>query len=67
MAVPGASVTSPGYVLLAEIPGNGYILDWDANGDGQLDSQDGGTQTPVWPSWLKLVRSRDNVHRLLLD
>jgi hypothetical protein len=52
-----ASNTSPGYVLLAETPGNGYILDWDANGDGQLDSQDGGNQTSVWPSWLKLVRS----------
>jgi hypothetical protein len=51
------SNTSPGYVLLAETPGNGYILDWDANGDGQLDSQDGGNQTSVWPSWLKLVRS----------
>ncbi|HWG27546.1 NEW3 domain-containing protein [Actinospica sp.] len=54
--VTGAN-TSPGYVLLAETPGNGYILDWDANGDGQLDSQDGGNQTSVWPSWLKLVRS----------
>ena len=52
-----AANTSPGYVLLAETPGNGYILDWDANGDGQLDSQDGGNQTSVWPSWLKLVRS----------
>ncbi len=68
--VTGAN-TSPGYVLLAETPGNGYILDWDANGDGQLDSQDGGNQTSVWPSWLKLVRSgttytgyysTDNVH-----
>jgi hypothetical protein len=54
--VTGAN-TSAGYVLLAETPGNGYILDWDANGDGQLDSQDGGNQTSVWPSWLKLVRS----------
>jgi hypothetical protein len=54
--VTGAN-TSGGYVLLAETPGNGYILDWDANGDGQLDSQSGGTQTAVYPSWLKLVRS----------
>jgi hypothetical protein len=54
--VTGAN-TSPGYVLLAETPGNGYILDSDANGDGQLDTQSGGTQTSVYPSWLKLVRS----------
>jgi hypothetical protein len=54
--VTGAN-TAPGYVLLAETPGNGYILDWDANGDGQLDSQSGGTTTAAYPSWLKLVRS----------
>ncbi|MCU1686849.1 MAG: glycoside hydrolase clan [Amycolatopsis sp.] len=51
------SATSPGYVLLAETPQNGYILDWDANGDGQFESQSGGTQTAGYPSWLKLVRS----------
>jgi len=51
------SNTSPGYVLLAETPGNGYILDSDVSGDGQLDTQSGGTQTSVYPSWLKLVRS----------
>ena len=72
--VTGAN-TSPGYVLLAETPGNGYILDWDANGDGQLDTQSGGTQTATYPSWLKLVRSgttytgyysTDDVHWILV-
>ncbi|MFB7496369.1 NEW3 domain-containing protein [Streptomyces sp. NPDC056161] len=46
---------SPGYVALVETPGNGYLLDWDSNGDGQLDSQD-STGTATYPSWLKLVR-----------
>jgi Alpha galactosidase A/Alpha galactosidase C-terminal beta sandwich domain/NPCBM-associated, NEW3 domain of alpha-galactosidase len=46
---------SPGYLALVETPGNGYLLDWDSDGDGQLDSQDSaGTATS--PSWLKLVR-----------
>ncbi len=49
------SGTSPGYLALVETPGNGYLLDWDANGDGQLDSQD-STGTAAYPSWLKLVR-----------
>ncbi|WP_079138663.1 NEW3 domain-containing protein, partial [Actinacidiphila rubida] len=46
---------SPGYLALVETPGNGYLLDWDADGDGQLDSQD-STGTATYPSWLKLVR-----------
>ncbi|WP_308012086.1 NEW3 domain-containing protein [Actinacidiphila acidipaludis] len=46
---------SPGYLALVETPGNGYLLDWDSDGDGQLDSQD-STGTATYPSWLKLVR-----------
>ncbi|WP_249416119.1 alpha-galactosidase [Streptomyces sp. TS71-3] len=49
------SDTSPGYLALVETPGNGYLLDWDADGDGKLDSQD-STGTATYPSWLKLVR-----------
>jgi alpha galactosidase A-like protein/alpha galactosidase C-like protein/alpha-galactosidase-like protein len=47
---------SPGYLALVETPGNGYLLDWDSNGDGQLDSQD-SAGTATYPSWLKLVRN----------
>jgi alpha-galactosidase len=53
--------SSPGYAILAEAPGKGYVLQWDSNGDGQLDSNsapsDSGSGTAVYPSWLKLVRS----------
>ena len=47
--------TSPGYVALVATPGNGYLLDWDSDGDGKLDSQD-SAGTAAYPSWLKLVR-----------
>ncbi|SEG84325.1 Alpha galactosidase A [Actinacidiphila yanglinensis] len=47
--------SSAGYVALVETPGNGYLLDWDSDGDGQLDSQS-STGTATYPSWLKLVR-----------
>jgi hypothetical protein len=48
--------TSPGYVALVATPGNGYLLDWDSDGDGKLDSQD-SIGTAAYPSWLKLVRN----------
>jgi hypothetical protein len=48
--------TSPGYLALVETPSNGYLLDWDSNGDGRLDSQD-SIGTATYPSWLKLVRN----------
>ncbi|MFE4967129.1 NEW3 domain-containing protein [Streptomyces sp. NPDC056660] len=48
--------TSPGYLALVATPGNGYLLDWDSDGDGKLDSQD-STGTATYPSWLKLVRN----------
>ncbi|MBM9506552.1 NEW3 domain-containing protein [Actinacidiphila acididurans] len=47
---------SPGYLALVETPGNGYLLDWDSNGDGILDSQD-SIAAATYPSWLKLVRT----------
>ncbi|MEV6540595.1 NEW3 domain-containing protein [Streptomyces sp. NPDC051665] len=47
---------SPGYVALVATPGNGYLLDWDSDGDGKLDSQD-SAGTAAYPSWLKLVRN----------
>ncbi|MDF3293087.1 NEW3 domain-containing protein [Streptomyces silvisoli] len=53
--------TSPGYLILAEAPGKGYVLQWDSTGSGHLDSNSAppnqGTATAVYPSWLKLVRA----------
>ncbi|MGF1425582.1 NEW3 domain-containing protein [Kitasatospora sp. LaBMicrA B282] len=53
--------SSPGYLILAEAPGKGYVMQWDANGDGQLDSNSApaneGTGTAAYPSLLKLVRN----------
>jgi hypothetical protein len=52
---------APGFLILAEAPGHGYVMQWDSNGDGQLDSNSApsneGLGTAVYPSWLKLVRS----------
>jgi regulation of enolase protein 1 (concanavalin A-like superfamily) len=45
-----------GHVILAETPGNGFLLDWDSDGDGLLDQQ-ASVATAVYPAWLKLVRS----------
>jgi hypothetical protein len=47
---------STGFLILAVTPGNGYALQWDSDGNGQLDSnQSHGTVS--FPAWLKLVRS----------
>jgi hypothetical protein len=55
------AAASPGFLILAVAPGHGYVVQWDANGDGQLDSNSAppnqGTGTATYPSWLKLVRS----------
>ena len=45
-----------GFVILAETPGNGFLLDWDSDGDGLLDQQ-ASVATAVYPAWLKLVRT----------
>jgi hypothetical protein len=56
-----AAQTAPGFLILAEAPGHGYVMQWDANGDGQLDSNSApnnqGLGTATYPTWLKLVRS----------
>jgi hypothetical protein len=47
---------SPGYLVLAASPANGFSLEWDSNGDGRIDQRtelDGYTN---WPCWLKLQR-----------
>ncbi|WP_414167032.1 NEW3 domain-containing protein [Streptoverticillium reticulum] len=55
------SGSSPGYVILAEAPGKGYVLQWDSTGSGRLDSNSApsneGSGTAAYPTWLKLTRS----------
>ncbi len=50
-----------GYLILLEAPGKGYVIQYDSNGDGQLDKNSApdntGVGTAAYPSWLKLVRS----------
>ncbi|HEX3784543.1 MAG TPA: NEW3 domain-containing protein [Pseudonocardiaceae bacterium] len=53
--VTGAS-SSPGFLILAVTPGNGNVVQWDSDGDGQLDSSQ-GVGSATYPSWLKLVRT----------
>ncbi|KAA2247290.1 alpha-galactosidase [Solihabitans fulvus] len=51
--------SSPGYVTLAVTPAKGVQLQWDADGNGQLDSV--ASATPPWspstPIWLRLTRN----------
>nr|WP_329572063.1 NEW3 domain-containing protein [Kitasatospora sp. NBC_01266] len=53
--------TSPGYLVLAEAPGKGYVMQWDSTGSGQLDSNSApsnqGSGTATYPTWLRLVRT----------
>ena len=48
--------SSPGYVTLAMTPGHGLLMQWDADGNGTLDSSASAPagQAPVW---LRLTRN----------
>ncbi len=50
--------TSPGYVTLAATPGRGFQMQWDADGNGELDSSVSATPAGAGttPAWLRLVR-----------
>jgi hypothetical protein len=52
--------TSPGYAVVVATPGNGVAFQWDADGNGYLDSFSGvgGVQAPVW---VRLVRAGSEV------
>jgi Alpha galactosidase A/NPCBM-associated, NEW3 domain of alpha-galactosidase/Alpha galactosidase C-terminal beta sandwich domain len=58
--ITGAS-DSPGFVTVGVSAKKGYFMQWDANGDGRLDSgtaaNGSGVGKPVLPSWIRLVRS----------
>jgi alpha-galactosidase len=48
--------TSPGYVTLEVTPGNRVQMQWDADGNGQLDASASKSLTGSTPIWLRLVR-----------
>lgn len=48
--------TSPGYVTLEVTPGNRVQMQWDADGNGQLDASATASLTGSTPIWLRLVR-----------
>jgi FAD dependent oxidoreductase/NPCBM-associated, NEW3 domain of alpha-galactosidase len=49
---------STGYVLLVAKPENGFLLLWDADGDGYVDSAARAeTGITPYPAWLRLERS----------
>lgn len=52
--------TSAGYAVMVVTPGNGIAFQWDADGNGYLDSFKtvGGIKAPVW---VRLVRSGNQV------
>jgi alpha-D-xyloside xylohydrolase len=50
---------SPGYVALVATPGSGISFQWDASGDGILDSFLVAGPTVKAPVWLKLSRSNN--------
>lgn len=49
---------SDGYVTLVASPGGAY-LQWDANGNGFLDSQSSAVAAATWPVHLRLERTTD--------
>ena len=51
---------SPGYAVMVVTPGNGVAFQWDANGNGYLDSSStvGGVRAPAW---VRLVRTGSQV------
>ncbi|WP_459800398.1 hypothetical protein [Herbidospora sp. RD11066] len=52
--------TSPGYAVMVATPGNGVAFQWDANGNGYLDSFSGASGVTA-PVWVRLVRAGNTV------
>jgi alpha-galactosidase len=53
--------SSPGYAIVAATPAHGYVLQWDSNGDGFLDSSTPDAGTTRYPSWVRLTRTGSSV------
>ncbi|WP_157520721.1 NEW3 domain-containing protein [Herbidospora daliensis] len=54
------TAASPGYAVMVATPGNGVAFQWDANGNGYLDSFSGASGVTA-PVWVRLVRAGDQV------
>ncbi|TKK91569.1 right-handed parallel beta-helix repeat-containing protein [Herbidospora galbida] len=54
------SAASPGYAAVVATPGNGVAFQWDANGNGYLDSFSGASGVTA-PVWVRLVRTDNQV------
>lgn len=48
---------SAGYAVVAATARNGVVFEWDANGDGYLDTDARATIDSYRPVWVKLTRS----------
>ncbi len=57
---------SPGYAAVVATPGNGVAFQWDANGNGYLDSF-GGASGVTAPVWVRPRPDRWPGQRLLLQ
>lgn len=55
-----AAGASPGYAVVVVTPGNGVAFQWDANGNGYLDSFSGVGGVKA-PAWVRLVRTGSEV------
>jgi hypothetical protein len=55
-----AAGASPGYAVMVVTPGNGVSFQWDADGNGYLDSGSGVSGVRA-PAWVRLVRSGSEV------
>jgi hypothetical protein len=53
-------VDSAGYAMVAVTPDNGWVFQWDRDGNGTLESTT-NTGTTAYPSWLRLVRQDTTV------
>ncbi|TDD72669.1 right-handed parallel beta-helix repeat-containing protein [Jiangella aurantiaca] len=55
-----AAGSSAGYAVMVVTPGNGVAFQWDANGNGYLDSFSGAGGVRA-PAWVRLVREGTQV------
>ncbi|MEV0157226.1 right-handed parallel beta-helix repeat-containing protein [Micromonospora sp. NPDC050686] len=56
-----AAGVSPGYAVVAVTPRAGVLFEWDANGDGYLESEARADVDTYRPLWVKLTRTTNGV------